>query len=258
MLSSNPSIPLSSIDFADNEGRRLSLVTAEGRKMLTPHDGLPSPGNLSPVAGGTPTENGSDFGEGADIADERSRQMRYSDDDESTLNTVDVEQPVGAMHHRLSKVPSRGGIWHPDPRWVSHCFHSHSAGGVFLNFFILVCFECYSWCGFCDGDASQERDRHRGKSIECFILLSAHFRAPLLFMSGGLVSPISLQHFRSASWSFTFVSIFKSASYGGTLSLYQPSHLRCLDYHYFGTRLGLALLVKTSIGVSPPLHARWL
>ncbi|OXH41192.1 other/HAL protein kinase [Cryptococcus neoformans] len=117
MLSSNPSIPLSSIDFADNEGRRLSLVTAEGRKMLTPHDGLPSPGNLSPVAGGTPTENGSDFGEGADIADERSRQMRYSDDDESTLNTVDVEQPVGAMHHRLSKVPSRGGIWHPDPRW---------------------------------------------------------------------------------------------------------------------------------------------
>lgn len=59
------------------------------------------------------------------------------------------------------------------------------------------------------------------RAIECFILLSAHFRAPLLFMSGGLVSPISLQHFRSASWSFTFVSIFKSASYGGTLSLYQ-------------------------------------
>lgn len=108
--------------------------------MLTPHDGLPSPGNLSPVAGGTPTENGSDFGEGADIADERSRQMRYSDDDESTLNTVDVEQPVGAMHHRLSKVPSRGGIWHPDPRWVSHCFHSHSAGGVFLNFFYFGLF----------------------------------------------------------------------------------------------------------------------
>lgn len=167
MLSSNPSVPLSSIDFADNEGRRLSLITAEGRKMLTAHDGLPSPGNLTPVTGGTPTENGSDMWEG-DIADERSRQMRYPDDDEDTLHTADMEQPGGAAAymdnrgHRLSKVPSRGGIWHPDPRWVSRFSDSRSD-----NFF---CFECYSWCGFCDGDVSRERDRpeeraHRRRSF---------------------------------------------------------------------------------------------
>lgn len=138
MLSSNPSVPLSSIDFADNEGRRLSLITAEGRKMLTAHDGLPSPSNLTPVTGGTPTENGSDMWEG-DIADERSRQMRYPDDDEDTLHTADMEQPGGAAAymdnrgHRLSKVPSRGGIWHPDPRWVSRFSDSRSD-----NFFSVL------------------------------------------------------------------------------------------------------------------------
>lgn len=51
MLSSSPAVPLSSIDFADQHRRRLSLVTAEGRQIFTAHDGLPSPEHLTPISG---------------------------------------------------------------------------------------------------------------------------------------------------------------------------------------------------------------
>nr|ODN90074.1 HAL protein kinase [Cryptococcus depauperatus CBS 7841] len=89
MLSSNPAVPLHSIAFADNR-RRLSLVTTEGREMLTAHDGLPSPGSLTPVAGGTPSD-GSDSG---------SAPMS--------------RRESGSGGTSLRKVSSRGGLWHDD------------------------------------------------------------------------------------------------------------------------------------------------
>lgn len=54
MLSSNPAVPISSINFADNDRKRLALVTHHGREMFTAHDGLPSPEHLTPMSGMTP------------------------------------------------------------------------------------------------------------------------------------------------------------------------------------------------------------
>ena len=55
MLSSNPAVPISSINFADDDRRRLSIMTHHGREMFTHHDGLPSPDVLTPI-GHTPAE----------------------------------------------------------------------------------------------------------------------------------------------------------------------------------------------------------
>jgi hypothetical protein len=51
MLSSNPAVPLHSIDFHGDGQRRLSLRTHSGQEYLTAHDGLPSPEHLTPVSG---------------------------------------------------------------------------------------------------------------------------------------------------------------------------------------------------------------
>lgn len=57
MLSAHPAVPLSQIKV-DPDNRRLSLHTASGHVFSTVHDGLPSPGNLTPLsetpAGGSP------------------------------------------------------------------------------------------------------------------------------------------------------------------------------------------------------------
>ncbi|KAJ9096094.1 hypothetical protein QFC19_007320 [Naganishia cerealis] len=54
MLSAHPAIPLSQIQI-DPNNRRLSLHTATGHVFNTVADGLPSPGNLTPITQGTPS-----------------------------------------------------------------------------------------------------------------------------------------------------------------------------------------------------------
>lgn len=49
MLSAHPAVPLSEIKV-DPDNRRLSLHTASGHVFSTIHDGLPSPGNLTPLS----------------------------------------------------------------------------------------------------------------------------------------------------------------------------------------------------------------
>jgi hypothetical protein len=49
MLSAHPAVPLSQIKV-DPDNRRLSLHTASGHVFSTIHDGLPSPGNLTPLS----------------------------------------------------------------------------------------------------------------------------------------------------------------------------------------------------------------
>lgn len=56
MLSSNPAVPISSINFADDDRKRLALLTHHGRELYTAHDGLPSPDNLTPMSGNTPVD----------------------------------------------------------------------------------------------------------------------------------------------------------------------------------------------------------
>lgn len=52
MLSSAPAVPIHSINWSDDNRRRLSLVTAHGRELGIPHEGLPSPEHLTPISGG--------------------------------------------------------------------------------------------------------------------------------------------------------------------------------------------------------------
>ncbi|ODO10453.1 hypothetical protein I350_01048 [Cryptococcus amylolentus CBS 6273] len=147
MLSSAPAVPLHSINFADPNQRRLSLMTHEGREIFTAHDGLPSPGNLTPVQGGTP--NGSEYAVGSSdggsapisrrdsemvLQESSSEDSAYSarasqngngtGDSQTTLNTmggadrqVQGREYEGDAGTGLRKVPSRGGIWHEDPKW---------------------------------------------------------------------------------------------------------------------------------------------
>ncbi|ODN82782.1 hypothetical protein L202_01058 [Cryptococcus amylolentus CBS 6039] len=149
MLSSAPAVPLHSINFADPNQRRLSLMTHEGREIFTAHDGLPSPGNLTPVQGGTP--NGSEYAVGSSdggsapisrrdsemvLQESSSEDSAYSarasqngngtGDSQTTLNTmggadrqVQGREYEGDAGTGLRKVPSRGGIWHEDPKWSS-------------------------------------------------------------------------------------------------------------------------------------------
>lgn len=94
MLSSSPAIPLSSIDFAQDHqggtGRRLSLMTANGKEFFTNRDGLPSPHVLTPVEGNTPTGSGT-----------------------HTPRSVDDREHYD-QGNSLFKANSRGGIWHDE------------------------------------------------------------------------------------------------------------------------------------------------
>ncbi|ODN99364.1 HAL protein kinase [Cryptococcus wingfieldii CBS 7118] len=149
MLSSAPAVPLHSINFADPNQRRLSLMTHAGREIFTAHDGLPSPGNLTPVQDGTP--NGSEYAVGSSdggsapisrrdsemvLQESSSEDSAYSArasqngngvaDSQTTLNTmggadrhVQGRESEGDAETGLRKVPSRGGIWHEDPKWSS-------------------------------------------------------------------------------------------------------------------------------------------
>lgn len=120
MLSANPAVPLSNIDFADLHGRRLSLRTAHGREFLTHRDGLPSPEHLTPVSGtpvagspltGTPILSGS----GSPI------EVSEVSDDELVLESRNHSRTELHENYEdgqtLYKAPSHGGIWHDD---VSH------------------------------------------------------------------------------------------------------------------------------------------
>ncbi|WVQ86026.1 hypothetical protein IAT38_008194 [Cryptococcus sp. DSM 104549] len=109
MLSSSPAVPLSSINFAGG-GRRLSLVTHEGRELFTAHDGLPSPEHLTPITGNTPTDSEA----GSAPLSRRGSDMHLDGQQHAASRD-------GAVHSdgaSLKKVPSRGGIWHDDPDWV--------------------------------------------------------------------------------------------------------------------------------------------
>lgn len=107
MLSATPAVPLSSIDFADPHGRRLSLRTAHGREFLTHRDGLPSPEHLTPVSGtpltGTPVLSGA--ASPVDVSDDE--LIISSPNHSRTAFNEDYEDG-----ETLRKVPSNGGIWH--------------------------------------------------------------------------------------------------------------------------------------------------
>ena len=122
MLSSSPAVPISSINWSDDNRRRLSLVTEHGREFNTAHDGLPSPRHLTPISGNTPAattpDNGSPFGSDAGSAAVSRR-------------TSEADLLDGGAS--LRKVPSRGGLWHDEvslmpnpssPPWPSARFSS--------------------------------------------------------------------------------------------------------------------------------------
>lgn len=121
----------------------------------------------------------------------------------------------------------------------------------FFLFLFLIGFECCSRCGFCDGDACRKGgDRHRGESIDVLSFYppisarsSAFLRLPPFY-----IWPSRFSHFLAA-FSRCFVQSLPLSRFSKvpeTLSLYQHPHSCYLGRHYFDTRLGLALLVKTS------------
>ncbi|TXT03891.1 hypothetical protein VHUM_04314 [Vanrija humicola] len=102
MLSSAPAIPLQSIDFLNGgNGRRLSLVAANGREFLTNRDGLPSPGVLTPIEGHTPADTPPESA----TPSETGTPPQQHDRRKSMFQDVDDGGSI-------RKVPSRGGIWH--------------------------------------------------------------------------------------------------------------------------------------------------
>lgn len=103
MLSASPAIPLSSIEFDQGNGRRLSLTTAHGRQFFTHRDGLPSPEQLTPI-GGTPAGSGAGTPLGSN-SDSDPNSRRASD------NNLNEHYEDGGT---LYKANSRGGIWHDD------------------------------------------------------------------------------------------------------------------------------------------------
>lgn len=100
MLSAKKPVPISGFQFSP-DGRRLSIHT-EGR-TITSHEGLPSPEHLTPI-NGTPAmtpRDGSPTG---------------SDTDSPAMSREVSEAPHwnGQDGGALSKVNSRGGLWHED------------------------------------------------------------------------------------------------------------------------------------------------
>lgn len=110
MLSSNPSVPLHSIDFHDDDRRRLSLRTHGGQEYLTAHDGLPSPEHLTPVSGTPyhgPSPDGSHAGSapmsrrGSELAGASSSE----EDKDGTmpgLERAPSRRTAGAVDNRVS------------------------------------------------------------------------------------------------------------------------------------------------------------
>ncbi|WRT70528.1 uncharacterized protein IL334_007526 [Kwoniella shivajii] len=117
MLSSSPAVPLSSINFSDDNQRRLSLMTASGREIFTARDGLPSPEHLTPIEGVTPT---------ASEPGSRSISRQTSTDDLSHHEEPHYERYKELDTTSLRKVPSRGGIWHEveEPRAPNAPYYS--------------------------------------------------------------------------------------------------------------------------------------
>ena len=113
MLSSNPSVPLHSIDFHGNDQRRLSLRTHEGQEYLTAHDGLPSPEHLTPVSG-TPyhglSPNGSNAGSapmsrmGSEVATESSSDDGGREGAMSGLQRAPSRRTAGDVDNRVSPI----------------------------------------------------------------------------------------------------------------------------------------------------------
>jgi hypothetical protein len=115
MLSSSPAVPISSINWTDDNRRRLSLVTEHGREFNTANDGLPSPRHLTPISNNTPAtstpDGGSPFGSEAGSA---------------AVSRQPSEHDLLDSGASLRKVPSRGGLWHDEvslfyriPHWSS-------------------------------------------------------------------------------------------------------------------------------------------
>lgn len=118
MLSANPAVPLHKINFADTHRRRLSLVDAHGRELYTAHDGLPSPEALTPVTGGN-TPGLSPLGGSPAGSPGISRRTSQVDSAPisrrpSDSNLLDDDHGPLPDGGRLTKVPSRGGLWHDE------------------------------------------------------------------------------------------------------------------------------------------------
>jgi len=106
MLSSSPAVPIHRFDFSGDK-RRLSIHTAHGQ-TLTSNEGLPSPEHLTPITGNTPAmtpHGGSPDGSESGSADVSRRPSQ-----------VDFRAPrwEGQDGGELTKVNSRGGLWHED------------------------------------------------------------------------------------------------------------------------------------------------
>ena len=114
MLSSSPAIPIKSINFADSQQRRLSLVTGHGRELLTAHDALPSPEHLTPISG-TPfwhSPAGSEAGS-APIS-RRGSESGVGDDGTELRKATSRGRPWSAEvsgANRLSLVSSALRLW---------------------------------------------------------------------------------------------------------------------------------------------------
>lgn len=100
MLSAHPAIPLSQISV-DPNNRRLSLHTATGHVFSTVHDGLPSPGNLTPV-GGTPAA-------GSPALEPTYPLYSDSGDDHSGSGTGSHTPGDGYDHHSKQHMNHAGG-----------------------------------------------------------------------------------------------------------------------------------------------------
>lgn len=105
MLSAHPAIPLSQISV-DPNNRRLSLHTATGHVFSTVHDGLPSPGNLTPVTGpsvqGTPAA-------GSPALEPTHTLYADSGDDASGPGTGSHTPGDGYDHHSKQHMNHAGG-----------------------------------------------------------------------------------------------------------------------------------------------------
>lgn len=138
MLSATPAVPLSSIDFADPHGRRLSLRTAHGREFFTHRDGLPSPEHLTPVSG-TPVSGGTPLS-GTPVLSGNGTPLEVSDD-ELVLESANHSRTELHEHYEdgqpLYKVPSNGGIWHDDVSNRS-CFQPLAPLSVPCKSFMMV------------------------------------------------------------------------------------------------------------------------
>ena len=107
MLSSSPAVPISSFNFSDDNRRRLSFVTEQGREFNTAHQDGASSNHLSPITGNTPAAHTPEDSPAGSAAVSRNPSRHLAPENDHAVSHV-----TSGMH--LTKVSSRGGMWHED------------------------------------------------------------------------------------------------------------------------------------------------